>query len=250
MMGSNSSTGSATYMAKQSTASAGGELSASGDAAIFALMKEKLYVAAVCDILDALGYRHQAMHPRLRPLLPDMKNCGFVGRARTLRWMETDYIVDDDPYGMEIEAVDSLGSGDVVVHSTDRSGKIAPWGELMTTVAKRNGAAGCVCDAFVRDCTRIIDLGFPVYCAGICPLDSKGRGRVMAYDVPVQCGDVVVQPGEIIFADYDGVVVIPREVEETVVQRALEKVEGENKTRLELQAGRTLREVYDKYGIL
>jgi len=138
----------------------------------------------------------------------------------------------------------------VVVHSTDRSGKVAPWGELMTTVAKRNGAVGCVCDAFVRDCTRIIDMGFPVYCAGLCPLDSKGRGRVMAYDVPVQCGDIVVESGQIIFADYDGIVVIPREAEETVIQRAMEKVEGENKTRLELQAGKTLREVFDKYGIL
>jgi 4-hydroxy-4-methyl-2-oxoglutarate aldolase len=92
--------------------------------------------------------------------------------------------------------------------------------------------------------------GVSVYCAGICPLDSKGRGRVMAYDVPVQCGDVLVQPGEIIFADYDGIVVIPREAEETVIQRAMEKVEGENKTRVELQQGKTLREVYDEYGIL
>ena len=224
--------------------------SATVDVEIFAVMKERLYVAVVCDVLDALGYRRQAMHPRLRPLLPDRKNCGLIGRARTLRWMETDYVVDDDPYGLEIEAIDSLRRGDVVVHSTDRGGQSAPWGELMTTVAMRNGAVGCVCDALVRDCTRMIDLGFPVYCAGMCPLDSKGRGRVMAYDVPVQCGDVVVESGQIIFADYDGIVVIPREVEETVIQRAIEKVEGENKTRLELQAGKTLREVYDKYGIL
>jgi 4-hydroxy-4-methyl-2-oxoglutarate aldolase len=221
-----------------------------GDAATFALIREKLYVAVVCDILDGLGYRGQAMHQRLRPLLPDRNNCGFVGRARTVRWMETDYTVEEDPYGLEIEAVDSLRPGDAIVHSTDRSGKIAPWGELMTTVAQRNGAVGCVCDAAIRDCTRIIDLGFPVYFAGICPLDSKGRGRVMAYDVPVQCGEIVVHPGQIVFADYDGIVVIPSEVEETVIQRALEKVEGENKTRLELQAGKTLREVYNKYGIL
>ena len=73
----------------------------------------------------------------------------------------------------------------------------------MTTVAKRNGAVGCVCDAAIRDCVRISDLDFPVYCAAICPLDSKGRGRVMAYDVPVQCGEVLVQTGQIIFADYD-----------------------------------------------
>jgi 4-hydroxy-4-methyl-2-oxoglutarate aldolase len=241
---------SATPLTKVPAASLSPAVSASADVATFALIKEKLFVAVVCDVLDALGYRHQTLHSRLRPLLPDANNCGFVGRARTLRWMETDFIVEQDPYGLEIEAVDSLRAGDVIVHSTDRSGKIAPWGELMTTVAMRNGAVGCVCDAPIRDCTRIMALNFPVYYAGICPLDSKGRGRVMAYDVPVQCGEIVVQPRQIIFADYDGIVAIPREVEEPAIRLALEKVEGENKTRLELQAGKTLREVYNQYGIL
>jgi 4-hydroxy-4-methyl-2-oxoglutarate aldolase len=224
--------------------------SANRDAEIFALMKEKLYVAAVCDVLDSLGYRDQAMHPRLRPLLPDRKNCGMAGRARTLRWMETDYVAKEDPYGLEIEAIDSLRSGDVVVHSTDRGGKSAPWGELMTTVALRNGVVGCVCDSLIRDCVKIIEMGFPVYYAGMCPLDSKGRGSVMAYDVPIRCGEVLVRPGEIIFADYDGIVVIPGEIEEKAIRLALEKVDGEDRIRLELQLGKSLREVYDKYDIL
>ena len=108
-----------------------------GDAEIEKFIRENLYVAAVCDILDGLGYRNQAMHHRLRPLLPDRKNCGFVGRARTLRWMETDYINEVDPYGLEIEAVDSLRLGDVVVHSTDYAGTNAPWGELMHRSEKK-----------------------------------------------------------------------------------------------------------------
>ena len=179
------------------------------DTEIFQFVKDNLYVAAVCDILDSLGYRNQAMHQRLRPLLPDIRTCGFVGRARTFRWMETDYVVEDDPYGLEIEAMDSLGPGDVAVHSTDYGGTNAPWGELMSTVAQRNGAVGCVCDSQVRDCNRIIDMGFPVYFAGIRPLDSQGRSRVMAYDVPVMCGDVLVRSGQLVFADFDGIVVIP-----------------------------------------
>jgi regulator of RNase E activity RraA len=154
------------------------------DTEIIKFIREGLYVAAVCDILDSLGYRHQAMSHRLRPLLPDRKNCGFAGRARTLRWMETNY-VQEDPYGLEIEAVDSLKPGDVVVHSTDYAGTNAPWGELMSTVAKRNGAVGCVCDSQIRDCNGIIEMGFPVYYTGIRPLDSMGRGIVMAYDVPI-----------------------------------------------------------------
>jgi regulator of RNase E activity RraA len=214
----------------------------------FDWIRRHLYVPAVCDILDALGRRHQAMHQRLRPL--DPANCTIVGRARTFRWMETDYADADDPYGLEIEAMDSLRGGDVVVHSTDYAGTNAPWGELMSTVAKRNGCAGCICDSQIRDCRKIIQLGFPVFYQGIRPLDSMGRGQVMAYDVPVRCGEVTLRPGELVFADFDGVVVVPRDVEDEVLRLAAEKVGKENDSRRELLAGRTLREVYSKYRVL
>jgi regulator of RNase E activity RraA len=220
------------------------------DQQTFEFIKTNLYVPVVCDILDTLGYRNQAMHQRLRPLLPDMRACGFVGRARTVRWMEVDYIVEDDPYGLEIDIVDSLQPGDVIVHSTDYAGTNAPWGELMSTIAKRNGCVGCVCDSQIRDCVRIIEMGFPVYYAGIRPLDSKGRARVMAIDVPIRCGEVLVRPGEIVFADYDGVVVIPREVEQQVLALAQDKAGKESLTRNELLAGKSLREVYEKYRVL
>lgn len=220
------------------------------DAERFAFIRQHLYVPAVCDILDSLGFANQAMHQRLRPLLPDRRNCGLAGRARTFRWMDTDYVVQDDPYGLEIEAMDSLRPGDVAVHSTDYGGRNAPWGELMSTVAKRNGAVGCVCDSQIRDCNRITDMGFPVYYAGIRPLDSQGRGRVMAYDVPVMCGDVRVQPGELVFADFDGVVVIPRQVEDEVLRLAAEKADKESLSRKEILEGRSLREVYAKYRVL
>ncbi len=220
------------------------------DQEIMAFLRERLYVAVVSDILDRLGYRNQAMHPRLRPLLPDMRNCGLAGRARTVRWMETDYVVEEDPYGLEIAVVDSLKPGDVIVHSTDYSGRIAPWGELMSTVAKRNGCVGCVCDAMIRDCVRIVEMGFPVYYAAIGPLDSMGRGRVEAYDVPIRCGEVLVHPGEIIFADFDGIVVIPKAAEQDVLSLALEKVGKENVTRKELLEGKSLRQVYDTYHVL
>ena len=220
------------------------------DADIFAFVHEHLYVAIVCDILDVLGHRNQAMHHRLRPLLPDIRRCGFVGRARPIRWMETDYVDMEDPYGLEIAAVDSLRPGDVVVHSTDFAGTNAPWGELMSTVAKLNGAVGCVCDSQIRDCVKIIEMDFPVYYTGIRPLDSKGRGRVMEYDVPVRCGDVLVRPGELVYADYDGIVVIPKEVEGEVLELARERVGKEHSTREALLRGETLRTVYDRYGVL
>jgi 4-hydroxy-4-methyl-2-oxoglutarate aldolase len=214
----------------------------------FAWIREHLYVPAVCDVLDSLGHRERAMHQRLRPLDPE--NFTIIGRARTFRWMETDYVVEDDPYGLEIEAMDSLKPGDVAVHSTDHGCTNAPWGELMSTVAQRNGATGCICDSMIRDCRRIIGLGFPVFTTGIRPLDSMGRGRVMAYDVPVRCGGVLVRSGELVFADFDGVVVIPRKIEDEVLARAYDKVTKETHSRRDLFAGDTLRAVYDRYGVL
>ena len=220
------------------------------DPEIFQFLKGKLYVAAVSDILDSLGYRDQAMDSRLRPILPDRKNCGLAGRARTLRWMDVDYVESEDPYGLEIDAMDSLKPGDVVVHSTDPALTNAPWGELMTTVARRNGAVGCICDSCIRDTTKIIDMGFPVYCVGFKPIDSQGRGMVKAFDVPIRCGGVMVRPGELVYADYDGIVVIPGAVEQKVLELALEKVGKENDARQDLTNGKTLRETFNKYGIL
>ena len=120
----------------------------------------------------------------------------------------------------------------------------------MSTAAMMRKAVGCVCDSQIRDCIRIKKMGFPVFYAGIRPLDSKGRGLVVDYDVPVRCGDVLVNPGDLIFADFDGVVVIPKEVEEDVLDLAKQKAAMENISRKELLEGRTLREVYDKYGAL
>lgn len=215
---------------------------------LFTWIREHAYVAAICDILDEMGLRNQGLHHRLRPLDPDC--CTFIGRAKTIRWMETDYVNQPDPYGLEIEAMDSLCAGDVIVHSTDWAGTNAPWGELMSTISKVKGVAGCICDSQIRDCKKIMAMGFPVFYAGIRPLDSKGRGLVMAYDVPVRCGDVLVNPGDIVFADFDGVVIIPYAVHAEVFQRAVDKVERENISRKELLEGRTLREVFDKYQTL
>jgi regulator of RNase E activity RraA len=216
--------------------------------ALMEIMMERLYVPVVCDVLDALGYGYQAMHQRLRPLDPE--NCRFAGRARTIQWTEMMYVVEEDPYGAELEAMDSLQQGDVVVHSTDYKGNNAPWGELMTTAAVARGAVGCVCDSQARDCRKVMGLGFPVFCAGIRPVDSKSRSRVAAFDVPIMCGDVRVESGDYVFADFDGVVIIPASRLEEVVGGAVKKVELENKSREELRRGRKLRDVYEQYGVL
>jgi len=218
------------------------------DAELMAWIRENLYVAVVCDVLDSLGQRDRSMHQRLRPLDDDC--CAFAGRARTIQWAPVEYIVEEDPYGLEIDAVDALRPGDVVVHSTDHAGSNAPWGELMTTAAMQRGAVGCVCDSQIRDTARIKQMRFPVFHAGIRPVDSKGRGLVVAVDVPIRCGEVLVRPLDVVFADPDGVVVIPSGLVADVLEAAALKAARENDTRSGLLQGRLLREMYDEHGVL
>jgi len=212
-----------------------------------AWIREKLYTPVVSDTLDSLGLMDQAMRHDIRPLHPDFI---VVGRARTLLWMATYEPVKPNPYVNEIRAIDSLRPGDVAVHSTDHSWTVAPWGELLSTASKMRGATGAVVDAVVRDVKRIIAMGFPTFARGIMPLDSKGRGFVADVDVTIQCGGVEVHSGDLVFGDYDGIVVIPKAVEDEVLEQAFRKATSENHTRDELLQGRLLGEVYEKYGVL
>jgi regulator of RNase E activity RraA len=205
-----------------------------------------LYTAVVSDALDDLGFRDGAMAHHLRPVGPQVK---FAGWARTISCMDTHH-VDDNPYEMEIAAIDSILPGEVVVVATGGSKRNAPWGELLSTAAVARGARGAVVDGLVRDVRRIQELGFPVFAAGIKPVDSKGRGVVMAYNVPVECGGVLVRPGDLVFADFDGVLAIPAAVIGDVVRLATEKATRENHSRDELRRGAYLRDVYTKYGVL
>jgi 4-hydroxy-4-methyl-2-oxoglutarate aldolase len=210
------------------------------------LAEENLYTAVVSDSLDQLGIRHQAMREYLRPLPGKNK---FAGWARTIACSDI-YHVPDDPYSVEIEAVDSLLPGEVAVVSTQKSVRNAPWGELLSTAAKARGARGAVIDGLVRDVGKIEQLGFPVFAAGIKPVDSMGRGIVTAYNVPVECGEVMVMPGDFVFADCDGVVVIPKASVREVIELATDKVRREDSSRAELMQGAYLRDVFKKYGVL
>jgi 4-hydroxy-4-methyl-2-oxoglutarate aldolase len=211
-----------------------------------AFAEENLYTAVVSDALDQLGVRNQAMREYLRPL---HARCTFAGWARTISCVDV-YHIPDDPYALEIEAIDSLLPGEVAVVGTSKSTRNAPWGELLSTAAKARGARGAVIDGLVRDVSKIEELGFPVFAAGIKPVDSMGRGIVTAYNVPVECGEVLVHAGDFVFGDRDGVVVVPREMARQIIELAADKVRRENHSRAELMKGAYLRDVFAKYGVL
>jgi 4-hydroxy-4-methyl-2-oxoglutarate aldolase len=213
---------------------------------LFERVQRTLYTAVIADALDELGYHDQAMREYMRPLTPDAK---FAGWARTISCRDIFYI-PPDPYGLEIEAMDSILPGEVVAVSTGESKRNAPWGELLSTAARARGARGAVVDGLVRDVNKIQSIGFPVFTAGIKPVDSKGRGLVVDYNVPVMCGGVLVNPGDLIIGDFDGVVVVPAAVVNETLRLATEKVSKENHSRQELSEGAYLADVYAKYGVL
>ena len=208
-----------------------------------------LSAAILSDIVDSLGLMRRAMRPFVRPL-DDAQV--MVGRARTGLYMPAYALREgENPYEIEIALVDDLQPQEVVVLAcngpTDR---IAPWGELLTTAAQVRGAAGCVTDGLVRDVRQIRAMGFPVFHGGIGPLDTKGRARMVDRDVRVECGGVSIDPGDLVFGDVDGVVVIPRSHEHAVMDLALEKVRGEDNTRDALLQGESLANVFKRLGIL
>lgn len=216
------------------------------DKEMFEFIEKNLYTAVVSDVMDENKIKGFVMSEKLRPLTDDFI---VAGRARTILWVDI-FEEKNNPYEKEIEVVDSLREGDISVHCTSYSLRNAPWGELMTTASLMRGAKAAIVEGFVRDTKRIKEMSFPVFCTGIKPLDSKGRGMVIEYDVPVECGGVLVNSNDLIIADYDGIVVIPSEYESLVVTEALDKVSKENLTRKELLEGSLLKDVYAKYGVL
>jgi 4-hydroxy-4-methyl-2-oxoglutarate aldolase len=220
--------------------------SRNGSLELCAFVEQNLYTAVVSDALDELGVRHQAMREYLRPV---HGRCKFAGWARSISCSDI-YHIPANPYGMEIEAVDSLLPGEVAVVGTGKSTRNAPWGELLSTAARARGARGAVVDGLVRDIRKIEELEFPVFASGIKPVDSMGRGIVTAYNVPVECGEVMVYPGDFVFADFDGVVVTPKAIVREVMDLAADKVRRENNSREELMKGAYLRDVFAKYHVL
>jgi regulator of RNase E activity RraA len=208
----------------------------------------RLNAPLLSDSLDACGARHQALPPRIRPLDEDLV---MFGRARTGLYMEVAHVEPGhNPYELEMRLVDDLKPGEVVVLAVGGSLRIAPWGGLLTTASKARGAAGCLTDGYVRDVRQIRARSFPVFHAGIGPLDSQGRGEIRAIDVPCTVAGVLVAPGDLVFGDIDGVVVIPRALEEAVLAAAADKLSREDSTMAELERGAKLAEVYARFGVL
>ncbi|NWK54958.1 RraA family protein [Verrucomicrobiaceae bacterium N1E253] len=224
------------------------------DTEFFSHMRQYLYTAVVGDILDKMGYYHQFLPQRLQPLREDMV---VAGRAMTV--LEADCFEElsetgnnpvlSQPFGLMLDALDSLKENDVYI-CAGASPSYALWGELMSTRAMKCGAVGAVVDGFSRDTRGIYQLNFPTFSHGRYAQDQAPRGKVIDYNCPIEIGGIRIEPGQIIFGDLDGVLVIPREVEKEVILGAYEKATGEKTVQQKIEEGMSAREAYDTYGIL
>ena len=215
---------------------------------IFKFMEQHLYADALSDILDEMGYRECVVSPHamIRPLYPDAV---CAGRVRTILNAPA-RTGTEDPYRLGIELMDSLKSGEVAVTSSDKPLEVGIMGELSATKMRELGVRGCVADGYTRDARKIIRQRFPAFARGSSPIDTIDRSMVVDYDCPIIVGGRRVLPGQLVFADLDGIIFIPGEIEKEVIEKAVKRVEMESNVREKLKEGATMREIWDTYRVL
>lgn len=225
------------------------------DRELFDIARRELFTALVGDVLDKLGFLHQFLPQQLKPLDPGMV---VIGRAMPV--VEADVFsevvensrnpVMQKPFGLMFEALDSLREDEVYI-CTGASYSYALWGGLMSTRAIRLKAAGAVVNGFSRDTNQILRLNFPTFSMGTYAQDQGPRGKVIDFGVPIEWDGIRISPGDIVFGDRDGVLIVPRKAEEEAFSKALEKASGENRVLRALRdEGMSTVDAFNKFGIM
>lgn len=217
----------------------------STDQELFDLVKSHLYTPVVGDILDELGHYHQFLPQHVRPMTDDMT---VVGRAMTVLMVDV-FSPQNKPFGRLTEALDQLEPGDVYIAAGGLA-RCAYWGELLTATARTRGATGAVVDGWHRDTPQVLDQNWPVFSRGAWAQDSSVRTQVIDYRCPIEMGPVTIHNGDMVFGDMDGVVVIPKDLTEEVIERALVKASGEKQVRAAIEDGMSATEAFATFGIL
>jgi regulator of RNase E activity RraA len=215
------------------------------DAELFSLMKKVLYTPVIGDILDGLGCFHQFLPQPVQPALNTMK---IAGRAMPVVMIDV-YGPQKKPFGLLTEALDQLQPGEVYVASGGDM-RCAYWGEILTATARMRGAVGAVINGFHRDTPQMLEQNWPVFSRGRFAQDSSVRTKVVDFRCPLEVEGVWITPGDLVFGDQDGVVIVPQKYEKETIAKALEKARGEKLVRKEIEAGMSSTAAFKKYGIL
>lgn len=204
----------------------------------------RLYTGAVADVLDAEGYRHQVLPAAITPLSLTMKLAGpaFPGRGEP-----TDDPTHDDT-ASRLAMLESVPAGSVSLWACGGHDGSAHWGEIMTRAVMERGCVGAVIDGGLRDTDQVLDLGFPAFSRFRSAASSIGRWDILEWDCPVLVGETTVRPGDWMFGDADGVVVVPAQVIDDVVAAAEDKARKETDMRRQLAEGVKPSEVFGRLG--
>jgi len=166
----------------------------------FGEIAEKLNSSLFSDVLDSMGYRNQAMNDKVRPVYP---GATIVGKAHTMQMVDV-HQQDLDTFPLQLQGIDALKNGDIMVVASNGSTEAALWGELLSTAARIRGARGAVIDGFARDIKLIEEMKFPVFATGFKPISSRGRVMAISYNERIKAGGVYVYPDDLIVGDVDG----------------------------------------------
>jgi 4-hydroxy-4-methyl-2-oxoglutarate aldolase len=217
------------------------------DQDLFEYLEQHAYSAAFSDVLDEMGRREQAVSPemRIRPLAES-----FVSAGRAVTLLNATDTDEEDPYKLVIECIDELSPGTVLVTTSKVPLTAGIMGELTATALAVKGCRGAIVNGYTRDLRNLIKMAYPTFAWGASPIDTTGRSRVVDHNVPITIGGVTVHPGDIVFADLDGIMVIPRDIEQEVIEKVLERIGTENIVRKELSEGKKMADVWSKYHVL
>jgi len=204
--------------------------------------------------MDKLGLLHQFLPPAIKPLRQDML---VIGRSMPVfsvdvfreRIAGSANKLMEKPFGLMLEALDDLKPNEVYVN-TGSSPRNALWGEMMSTRALKLGASGAVLNGYSRDTRAVLQLNFPTFSWGSYGQDSGPRCKVVDFRIPIEIGNVLIEPGDILFGDIDGVCCVPRDAETEVFTKALDKARGEKVVKKVLEAGSSALAAFEKYGIM
>lgn len=211
----------------------------------FALMKDRLYTPVVGDILDSMGYYHQFLPQDIRPLRDDIK---LAGKAMPVLMIDV-FGPQKKPFGYLTEALDQLEENEIYL-ATGGSKRCAYWGELLTATARTRKAVGAVVNGWHRDTPQVLEQNWPVFSNGCYAQDSSVRTQVVDYRCDIEIGQVTIHDGDLVFGDVDGVLIIPKDVADEVLEKALEKAAGEKVVRKAIEGGMSATAAFAEFGIL
>ncbi|MGW1680210.1 RraA family protein [Saccharopolyspora sp. NPDC002376] len=209
-------------------------------------VRTELTAAVLCDALDDAGLRNQALSAGIAPVSEHQTMAGWAAPVAIQRV----YDVPAAPFAGLLAALDAIGADEVFVTPTARATDLAVWGGLLSSVSRKRGAAGALTDGLIRDVNQIRELDFPVFSAGTIPYDSLGRHEIVAHRVPCVLDGVRIEPGDLIFGDCDGTVVIPQGVVEDVLEAAFSKRANEDQFLQAVLGGSTATAAYERFGVL